>query len=114
VKRSPSSLDRRYLKFIELFNQESFFEAHEVLEGLWREDKGPSRDFYHGLIQIAAALVHMKKDTPEGAAKLLKKASRYLEKYPATYLRLNWTQIFSQAKKCVLHGEVYPRIFLES
>ena len=73
--------DPRYLRYFELFREEKFFEAHEVLEALWRETKGAKRDFYQGLIQLAAALVHYQKGNLTGAKELFKTASRYLEPY---------------------------------
>ena len=79
-----------YLEFISLFNRGKFFEAHEVLELLWRREKGGERDFYHGLIQIAAAFVHIQKGTPEGGKKLLVTATQYLEKYlPARDVKIS-------------------------
>lgn len=53
----PNAQPAEYLEFINLFNREKFFEAHEILELRWRQDKGEARDYYHGLIQIAAAFV---------------------------------------------------------
>ncbi len=75
------SPDAHYREFWELFNAEQFFQAHEVLETLWRRTSGAERDFYQGLIQIAAVFVHVQKGTPEGGRKLLKKASAKLQKY---------------------------------
>ncbi len=70
-----------YLQFIRLFNAQKFFEAHEVLELLWREEKGPDRDFYQGLIQIAAVFVHLQKNNLPGAQRLLETAAAYLKPY---------------------------------
>ena len=73
--------DSRYLQYFNLFNQEKFFEAHEVLEALWRETKGSERDFYQGLIQLAASLVHFQKRNLTGGLKLFQTASAYLTPY---------------------------------
>ena len=73
--------EKSFQEFWKLFNAEKFFEAHEVLELLWRETPGPERDFYQGLIQIAAAFVHVQKGTPDGGRKLLEKASIKLKKF---------------------------------
>ena len=64
MREKPS--DHRFEKFTVNFNAELFFEAHEVLEDLWRETKGPERDFYHGLIQVAAAYVHVQRGNAYG------------------------------------------------
>lgn len=77
--------DSRYLDYFRLFQEEKFFEAHEVLEGLWRQTQGEEREFYHGLIQLAAALVHFQKGNLKGAEELFRTASRYLKPYPPDY-----------------------------
>lgn len=77
--------DPRYLEYFRLFREEKFFEAHEVLEALWRETRGDEREFYHGLIQLAAVLVHFQKSNLAGAKELFRKAAGYLRGYPAHY-----------------------------
>ena len=47
---------------IDLFNQERFWEAHEVLEEIWHPATGVDRDVIQGLILTAAALVHYQKN----------------------------------------------------
>jgi predicted metal-dependent hydrolase len=54
-------------EFIRLFNEERFFEAHEVLEELWLVSNGEQKTFYQGLIQCAVALAHWKKNNSRGA-----------------------------------------------
>lgn len=77
--------DARYLEYFHLFKEEKFFEAHEILENLWRETKGEDREFYHGLIQLAAALVHFQKANLKGTKELFRTASRYLQPYLPRY-----------------------------
>src|SRR5262245_58394393 len=48
----------RYLAGIVLFNEQAFFEAHEVWEDVWIEKSGLERKFYQGLIQAAVSLCH--------------------------------------------------------
>lgn len=81
ARSAEGSRDPRYLEYFRLFREEKFFEAHEVLEGLWRETRGPEREFYHGLIQLAASLVHFQKGNLAGGKELFRTASRYLEPY---------------------------------
>jgi predicted metal-dependent hydrolase len=83
-------LDPHYTGYFELFNQGKFFEAHEVLEHIWLNDKhGPNGAFYKGLIQLAGAFVHLQKNRPQPASSLFKLALANLEKYPATHEHLN-------------------------
>lgn len=50
-----------YAGFFECFNKGEYYEAHDVLEHLWLECRDADRSFYQGLIQIAGAFVHLKK-----------------------------------------------------
>jgi len=78
--------DPRYLSYFDCFNQQRFFEAHEVLEALWLPQRdGPNGLFYKGLIQLAGAFVHWQKNRPGPAAALLKLAQTNLRKYPAIH-----------------------------
>ena len=43
---------------IELFNRGEFFEAHEVLEDVWRAAPVPQKKFLQGLVQLAVAFHH--------------------------------------------------------
>jgi hypothetical protein len=50
-----------YAGYFECFNAGDYYEAHDVLEQLWLGTIGEDRAFYQGLIQIAGAFVHLKK-----------------------------------------------------
>ena len=77
-----------YREFFECFNRGEFFEAHEVLELLWLQDRqGPTGDFFKGLIQIAGAFVHFQKGRPQPGQALLRRANFHLAKYPSPYLQ---------------------------
>lgn len=83
-------LDPRYAGYFALFNAQKFYDAHDVLEDLWLPDRhGANGDFYKGLIQLAGAFVHLQKNRLRPAAALFKLAQANLEKYPASYERLN-------------------------
>ena len=70
------------LEGIALFNRGEFFECHEVLEDLWREEDAPVRALYQGVIQIGVALHHLRRGNWRGAVKLLtagtEKVARFL------------------------------------
>jgi len=59
---------------IKLFNQERFWECHEVLEQAWHPAKGIERDIIQGLILTAAGLVHAQRDEIDVSLSMLKKA----------------------------------------
>jgi uncharacterized protein len=74
-----------YLAGIELFNRAEFFEAHEVLEEVWRPARNPERKFLQSLIQVAVALHHHSRGNLVGARSLLARATRNLEPYPVRF-----------------------------
>ena len=83
-------LDAHYLGYFECFNRGLFYEAHDVLEELWLTDRdGLDGAFHKGLIQLAGAFVHLKKNRLRPAAALFKLARANLLKYPDVYLRLD-------------------------
>jgi predicted metal-dependent hydrolase len=82
-------LDAHYLGYFDCFNDQLFYEAHDVLEELWLADRrGPNGDFFKGLIQLAGAFVHLQKDRLRPSAALFKLARANLQKYPATHEQL--------------------------
>lgn len=82
-------LDAHYLGYFECFNRQLYFEAHDVLEELWLAQRhGPNYSFYKGLIQLAGAFVHLKKNRLRPAAALFKLADANLKKYPASHEQL--------------------------
>jgi predicted metal-dependent hydrolase len=77
--------DPHYLGYFECFNRQLHYEAHDVLEELWLETKGPLHNYYKGLIQLAGAFVHLKNGKLDPAASLFRLCRKYLEPYsPST------------------------------
>jgi len=58
---SSGDLPVAYTAYFECFNAGEYYEAHDVLEHLWLGCSTPDARFYKGLIQIAGAYVHLKK-----------------------------------------------------
>src|SRR5437870_2421253 len=55
-----------------LFNAGRYFEAHEVWEAAWLQERGRTRRLLQGLIQIAAALLKAARgEKPRGCVLLL-------------------------------------------
>ena len=63
---------------IDLFNEQRFFEAHEVLETAWRAEPKPIRKLYQGILQAGIAYHHLKLGNQIGALKLLDRALLHL------------------------------------
>src|SRR4029434_7633093 len=71
-----------YYAYFDCFNRQQFYEAHEVLEELWRGKPGPNRGFYQGLIHLAGAFVHFQKNRLKPAVALLSLAEANLNQFP--------------------------------
>ena len=65
------------------FNAGKFYESHESFEEIWQLEVGPVRDLYKGLIQVAAAFVHLSRGKYIGAERLLRTGAAYLAPYRA-------------------------------
>jgi predicted metal-dependent hydrolase len=78
-----------YEKGVGEFNARLFFECHDTLEELWAGVRGPSRDFFQGLIQVAVGFHHLGNRNRVGAGRLLGRALERLEGYPDQYAGLD-------------------------
>lgn len=81
--------DPRFIKGIEEFNSGQFFECHETLEEIWLEERGEERQFYQGIIQIAAGYYKLEQGVPAGALKLWRTGIEKLQPYSPVYLGVN-------------------------
>ena len=50
-----------YEGYFQCFNDGDYYEAHDVLEHLWLDCRDSNHLYFKGLIQIAGAFVHLKK-----------------------------------------------------
>jgi uncharacterized protein len=74
-----------FLRGIELFNHGEFFEAHEVLEDVWRVAPQVEKKFLQGLIQVAVSFHHRSARNIVGARSLLERGCSNLSCYPGSY-----------------------------
>ena len=63
----PDEADRLFRRGVALFNGVRYWHAHEAWETLWRAAPDDERDFYQGLIQVAAGLLHLQRRNLRGA-----------------------------------------------
>ena len=72
--------DQDFNRGIDLFNRAHFFDAHEVLEDVWRalpRDR-PTRRHLQGMVQLAVAFHHESTGNHVGARSVLERAMRNL------------------------------------
>jgi hypothetical protein len=82
------------------FNAGLFFRSHETLEGVWIVSPWPVRNFLQGIIQVAAAFVHLKRDQYAGTHHLLGEAILKLESFTPRYLGVDVERLLADARRC--------------
>ena len=117
LSSKPDETPEEVREFIRFFNSQKFFEAHEVLETLWKKEKQKGlhsdpklQNLYQGLIQISAALVHVQKKNPEGANWLFHSASGYLQNIPLNPLSIDVAALIQNTSLCLQHQKSFPQI----
>lgn len=102
-------LDARYLAYFDCFNQQQYYEAHDVLEDLWLLDRnGPDGAFYKGLIQLAGAFVLLQKNRPRAAVRVLHLADTNLRQFPARHRAIDLAPVLALVTECRLRIEQAP------
>src|SRR5207248_1882127 len=61
MDRTDVETNPYYVGFFRCWNEQRYYEAHDVLEQLWLNTKSPDGNFFKGLIQAAGAFVHLQK-----------------------------------------------------
>jgi hypothetical protein len=60
------------------------FRAHEVLEAVWKETRGPERELWRGLAQIAVGITHALRGNDSGSRALLERGADSLASFAST------------------------------
>jgi len=89
---------------IELFNQGQYYQCHDALEEAWRQEKGPGRDLYRGILQIGVACYQILRGNYRGAVKMLLRARQWLEPLPDQCQGVNIARLRANA------AEIYDNL----
>lgn len=92
-----------------LFSAGLFFECHEWFEGLWKAAEGERKEFYHGIVQAAAAFYHYEKNNMHGCRTLLRKGRRRLASCPDWVVGIDLAQLQEDLVPWAAHFEGGPR-----
>ena len=102
----------QYREGLRLFNEEEFFECHDVLEELWSEATGAERKFIQGLIQASIALFHFGNENFGGAKKLYITARKNLDPYGDQFMGIMLGVFLQDFQRCFQelldNTEAYP------
>ena len=77
-------LHPKAIEGMEAFNAGHYFEAHEQLEAAWRDESGPVRDLYRGILQVAVVYLHITHQNYPGAIKVYQRSQKWLQLWPET------------------------------
>jgi len=77
--------DDDFARGIALFNQEHFFEAHEVLEDVWRAAPAQEKKFLQGLVQLAVAFHHHSTGNRMGMRSVMERGIRNISGHNPTH-----------------------------
>jgi predicted metal-dependent hydrolase len=84
------------------------FEAHELLEELWRSAAPDERDLYQGCVHVAVAAYQDARGNAVGRTRQLEKALRRLEPYAPVYEGLQIDQLLGWARESLAAGRCRP------
>ena len=68
-----------------LFNDERYWECHEVLEGVWKHSSGNEKELLQGIILTCAGFVHAQKDESDICFSVLNRSLAKLQNANGVY-----------------------------
>ena len=98
---STREQEELFRRGIDLFNQDEFFECHEVLEELWTPTRQPERWFLQSLIHFAVAFYHHRRGNRAGAVRQLNKGLKKIQGYLPAWGGIETAAIEEEARRCL-------------
>ena len=95
----PEKHKRLFREAAALFNGVRYWHAHEAWETLWRAAPDEDRDFYQGLIQLAAGLLHLQRRNMRGARNKLREGLEKLRTYEPAYHGIFVNELIGEARR---------------
>jgi uncharacterized protein len=95
----PAEADRLFREAVSLFNGVRYWHAHEAWETLWRAAPDEDRDFYQGLIQVAAGLLHLERRNMRGARNKLSEGLARLRPYEPAHRGVFVNELIGEARR---------------
>ena len=81
---------------LRLIGEGKYFEAHEVLEDVWRAAETAERDFFQGLVHIAVAWYQAGRGNRVGCERQLEKAVRRLAPFAPEHRGVDLAGLLAQ------------------
>jgi len=106
----PREAERIFREGVALFNGARYWHAHERWETLWRAAPDDERDFFQGLIQVAAGLIHLQRRNLRGARNKLTEGLTRLEPYQPSHQGIFVNELIGKGYRVLddLHAGIIP------
>lgn len=91
--------DRLFREGVAHFNGVRYWHAHEAWETVWRAAPDEDRDFYQGLIQVAAGLLHLQRRNRRGTVNKLTEGVEKLRRYEPAHRGIFVNELIGQATR---------------
>ncbi|MCH2694410.1 MAG: DUF309 domain-containing protein [Acidobacteriia bacterium] len=88
-----------FIKGVDLFNRQFYYECHDVWEEIWSEAKGKEKIFYQALIMSAVSLYHFGNENIEGALSCYQKGLERFGQLPDHFLQFNIKEFVEQMER---------------
>jgi uncharacterized protein len=100
-------MDARLREGIRLFNEQKFFECHEILEDFYQETEELHKPFLEGLIQLAAAFrLFCDFGETQGSVRMIYQALIRFENYQPSFLQVRVSELHQAAEAWAKATEV--------
>jgi len=90
------------------FNDEKYWECHEVLEGVWKKTHEGEKDLVQGIILVAAALVHYQKNENDICLSIMKRAMEKLSSSSGMYYNVDMDKFRKTTEEMISSGKISP------
>lgn len=105
---------------IELFNACEYWLAHEALEAAWKDERGPARHLYKGILQAGVMYLQIERGNYIGMAKMYARCKKWLRPWPRVCRGVNVDQLRTDVEAAMAAarklgperlGEFNPELF---
>jgi predicted metal-dependent hydrolase len=94
-----TEIERLFREGVALFNGVRYWHAHEAWETVWRAAPDEERDFYQGLIQVAAGLLHLQRRNMRGARNKLAEGLEKLRPYEPAHQGIFVNELVGEGRR---------------
>ncbi len=93
--------EKAVMSSVFLFNMERYWKSHEVLEGVWKDSKGQTKNLLNGLILVDAAYVHLQKGENAIFFSILNRSLEKFKDYPEYFYDIDMDILLKNINKII-------------